>query len=213
MPPFSHAEAAELAAAFLADSSAALIAVAASLGAKPCLFYDPPSARDAFRGLVPPALATYPQMGDDLSRRLANAYETLANEGFADVCFIGADSPTLPRAYVVAAFAALDSGSDIAIGPASDGGYYLIALRSAHPQIFERIDWSTSRVFAQTCERAAESGVSMQTLSEWYDVDDATGLARLRAELLDSRTHFERGEPAPRTKAFLASRVASDRMP
>ena len=213
VPPLSHVEAAELAAAFLADSSAGIVAVAAILRAKPCLFYDPPSAGDAIRRLVPVTLAMYPQIGYDLARRLTDAYDTLAREGISDVCFIGADSPTLPHAYVLAAFEALDSGSEIAIGPASDGGYYLIALRSAYPHLFERIDWSTSRVFAQTCERAAESGVTMRTLPEWYDVDDAIGLARLRAELLNPQAPLAHGEPAPRTKAFLASRLASDRMP
>ena len=119
----------------------------------------------------------------------------------------------MPRAYVAAAFAALAAGTDAAIGPASDGGYYLIGLRSARPQLFERIDWSTSRVFAQTCERAAEHGIALATLPEWYDVDDVIGLARLRAELFDRQAPGVRGEPAPRTKAFLTSLMASDRMP
>ncbi len=86
-------------------------------------------------------------------------------------------------------------------------------MRSARPQLFERIDWSTSRVFAQTCERAAEYAVTLATLPEWYDVDDVIGLTRLYAGLFDSRPPGVHGEPAPRTKAFLASLMASDRMP
>ena len=213
VPPLSHAEASALAIAFLEDSSANLIAVAASLAAEPCIFFDPPSAHDAIRRLVPATALLHPQAEGDLARRLSNAYDTLALAGITDVCFVGADSPTLPRAYVSAAFAALDAGADAVAGPASDGGYYLIGLRSARPQLFERIDWSTSRVFAQTCERATEHGIALATLPEWYDVDDVIGLARLRAELFDSPPRDVRGEPAPRTKAVLNSLIASDRMP
>jgi rSAM/selenodomain-associated transferase 1 len=213
VPPLTHAEASALAAAFLEDSSANLLDVASTLAAKPCIFHDPPSARDAIRRLIPATVHVYPQGDGDLARRLSHAYDTLAREGVTEVCFIGADSPTLPRAYVAAAFAALAAGTDAVVGPASDGGYYLIGLRSAQPQLFERIDWSTSRVFAQTCERATEYGISLATLPEWYDVDDVVGLARLRAELFDSETPFVRGESAPRTKAYLVSLMASDRMP
>ncbi len=213
VPPLTQAEAAALASAFLEDSSVNLIDVAASLAAKACIFYDPPSARDAIRRLVPATTLLYPQVEGDLACRLSSAYDTLAREGLTDVCFIGADSPTLPRTYVAAAFTTLGAGTDAVVGPASDGGYYLIGLRSPRPQLFERIDWSTSRVFAQTCERAAEHGIALATLPEWYDVDDVVGLARLRAELIDSPPPGIRGEPAPRTKAFLLSLMASDRMP
>ena len=175
VPPLTQAEASALAIAFLEDSSANLIDVAASLAAKPCIFYDPPSASDAIRRLVPSTAFLYPQVEGDLARRLSEGYETLAREALTDVCFVGADSPTLPRAYVAAAFATLEAGSDAVVGPASDGGYYLIGMRSARPQLFERIDWSTSRVFAQTCERANEHGIALATLPEWYDVDDVIG--------------------------------------
>ncbi len=213
VPPLTQAEASALATAFLQDASANVIDAAALLEAKPCIFYDPPSARDAIRRLVAATALLYPQVEGDLARRLSNAYDTLAREGLTDVCFTGADSPTLPRAYVAAAFAALDAGNDAVVGPASDGGYYLIGMRSARPQLFERIDWSTSRVFAQTCERAAEYAVTLATLPQWYDVDDVIGLTRLHAELSDSQPPGVHGEPAPRTKAFLASLMASDRMP
>lgn len=213
VPPLTLAEASALARAFLEDSSANLIDAAASLAAKPCVFYDPPGAHDAVRRLVPAAAFLYPQVEGDLARRLSNAYDTLAREGLTEVCFVGADSPTLPRAYVVAAFATFGAGTEAVVGPASDGGYYLIGLRRARPQLFERIDWSTSRVFAQTCERANEHGIALATLPEWYDVDDVSGLKRLRAELFDSAPPGTRGAPAPRTKAFLATLIASDRMP
>jgi rSAM/selenodomain-associated transferase 1 len=213
VPPLSYAQAADLASAFLRDSSDAIARIAVSLGAAPCLFFDPPSARQSIRCAVPAAFELYPQCDGDLALRLASAYESLAARGMTDVCFVGADSPTLPLAYVRAAFAALDAGRDVAIGPASDGGYYLIGLRGAHPGIFERIEWSTSRVFAQTCERAAELGLSLEPLAEWYDIDDASGLDRLRAELLDPQTGVAIGETAPRTKSVLVSFEASDRMP
>ena len=69
------------------------------------------------------------------------------------------------------------------LGPASDGGYYLLGLKQAHPRIFDDIEWSTSRVADQTIERAREIGLDVHVLAPWYDIDDIDGLRILQAEL------------------------------
>jgi len=66
------------------------------------------------------------------------------------------------------------------LGPASDGGYYLIGLKHPHPQLFERIAWGTDSVARATCERAAEIGLATTLLAEWYDVDDLQTCAGCR---------------------------------
>src|SRR5437870_1258744 len=77
--------------------------------------------------------------------------------GVGAVCMINSDSPTLPAAFLSEAAALLRMPGDrVVLGAAEDGGYYLIGLKQPHRQMFQRIDWSTSRVFAQSVARAAE---------------------------------------------------------
>jgi hypothetical protein len=91
------------------------------------------------------------------------------------------------------------------LGPAADGGYYCIGLKDPHPDLFEKIAWSTPRVFAQTCDRAREIGLAVVTLPPWYDVDDAASLSRLAGELFGGDRRQSEGIPyaASRTAAFL----------
>jgi len=97
---------------------------------------------------------------------------------------LNSDSPTLPTAFLVEAAEALARPGDRAVfGPSSDGGYYLLGLKTAHRRLFEDIAWSTERVAEQTLQRAAEIGLEVHRLPGWYDVDDVESLRRLRGEL------------------------------
>jgi hypothetical protein len=86
------------------------------------------------------------------------------------------------------------------LGGSDDGGYYLIGIKRPHHRLFERIDWSTERVFAQTLERAREIGLPAELLPTWYDVDDAATLERLRRELA---APLAAGYDAKHTRAYL----------
>jgi hypothetical protein len=70
------------------------------------------------------------------------------------------------------------------LGPAEDGGYYLIGLKRPHARLFEEIEWSTERVFAQTLDRAVELRLDTVSLPRWYDVDDIASLRRVADEIL-----------------------------
>ena len=97
------------------------------------------------------------------------------------------------------------------LGPSEDGGYYLIGMKKAHPEPFERIAWSTASVLDDTLERCRESGLEVAMLPAWYDVDDAATLDVLRAELLDGLAPAfatMKGYEAPRTREFLATMMA-----
>src|SRR5438552_13062115 len=96
---------------------------------------------------------------------------------------IGSDNPTLSTEPIHSASAALRDGHDLAIGPSADGGYYLIGMRQPHLGVFDRIDWSTSRVYAQTLDRAGRLGLQVRPVAEWYDIDEPTDLDRLRRDL------------------------------
>ena len=89
------------------------------------------------------------------------------------------------------------------LGPASDGGYYLIGLKHPHRQLFTRIAWGTETVARSTCERAAEIGLATTLLPEWYDVDDIETLRWLQDELAGHSTRFRGGGFAAASRAFL----------
>lgn len=101
-----------------------------------------------------------------MERAVREAFEM----GWERVAVIGADCPELTVGYVREAFDALGE-DDAAIGPAADGGYTLLALKEARPELFAGMDWGSERVFAQTCSAAAAAGLRLAVLSELRDVD------------------------------------------
>lgn len=124
----------------------------------------------------------------NLGVRIHHAILSVRAQGYQRVLTIGTDSPNLPLAYLEQAAAALHT-HDLVLGPAEDGGYYLIGVKAAPLALFEGIAWSTEKVFAQTLERAEALKFTTHTLPMWYDVDDLATLekfntARLAAETL-----------------------------
>ena len=141
------------------------------------------------------------QRGDGLGERLFRALSEASAE-HPLVGAVGSDHPDLSLARVEEAFAALRSDADVAIGPAHDGGYYLIALRreALHPRLFAEVPWSTAEVLATTLARCAELGLRVTLLPPAADVDTPADLARLAAALAEGR-----GPHCPRTSALLQS--------
>ena len=101
---------------------------------------------------------------------------------------LNSDSPTLPTALLVETAETLARpGERAVLGPSSDGGYYLLGIKTVHRRLFEDIAWSTERVAEQTLERAREIKLDVHMLPVWYDVDDVEGLRRLRSEVRGAR--------------------------
>src|SRR6202043_1750451 len=120
------------------------------------------------------------------------------------VLLVNGDSPTLPSRLLAQAIEALrEPGDRMVLGPASDGGYYLIGLKHPHEHLFTRIAWGTDTVARATCERAAEIGLATTLLPEWYDVDDLQTLRWLQDELFGHATRFRGGGFAAASRAFL----------
>jgi len=117
----------------------------------------------------------------DLGFRIHRAVQHVQQQGYSHVLTIGTDSPSLPPEYLEQAAMVL-SAHDLVLGPATDGGYYLIGLKTAPVELFTGIDWSTERVLQQTLNRAEQLRMSVHQLPVWYDVDDLTTLQRFCSE-------------------------------
>ncbi len=179
-PPLSAAEAAEFARCALLDT----IEQVRALGrASPAVAYAPAEARALFERLAP-GFTLVPQRGADLGERMAGAIERLLEHGFDAVLLVGADTPSLPAAFLRQAVGAIASPEvDMVVGPSEDGGYYLIGLRAPHPELFEGIAWGTPGVLAATMRRAEARGLRSVRLPVWFDVDTPADLERLAASL------------------------------
>ena len=122
------------------------------------------------------AFSFVPQSGGDLGDRLVTAFADVA----APTVVIGTDCPELTPGHIRSAFAALRS-ADVVLGPATDGGYYLIGLTSPQPHLFASIPWGTDRVCKVTLDYADSAGLRIEMLATLSDVDrpqDLLGLPR-----------------------------------
>lgn len=126
------------------------------------------------------AMQTGAGLGDRLSMALSERFFFHRTE---KIVTIGVDDPTLPRELIDHAFALLES-CEYVLGPASDGGYYLIGCRALafDPSVFQDIAWGTSSVLAETLRRIATLGRTVALLPERYDIDTGADLARAIAE-------------------------------
>jgi rSAM/selenodomain-associated transferase 1 len=201
-PPLTSEEAAALNACFLKDTAEKIDSICRRLPAKGIGVYTPRGETAVYEGILPQDFNLLLQRGRGLGERLFHAVEDLLSYGFASVCLINSDSPTLPTASLEEAVAQLSQPGDrLVIGPAEDGGYYLIGLKLPHRRLFETIDWSTSRVLQQTIKRASELGIEPILLDNHFDVDDLTSLERLYSTLFHA--NGDRAYEAPHTRKFL----------
>jgi uncharacterized protein len=118
----------------------------------------------------------------DLGCRMANFFETVFKQAITRAVLLGMDSPTLPSSYISSAFEQLES-VDLVLGPATDGGYYLIGLSGSVPPIFQNMNWSRPDVLTNTLERLRGSPYRLGILPPWYDVDTLDDWQMLRGHL------------------------------
>lgn len=111
------------------------------------------------------------QSRGDLGQRMKSAFEIAFARGKSKAIVIGTDCPSLTPALIFAAFDALDRGSDLVLGPALDGGYYLIGLCGSFPELFTGIEWGSSRVFEQTRAIARQLNLRVCELAALRDID------------------------------------------
>ena len=126
--------------------------------------------------------SVHAQQGNDLGARMEHALcDALRRAPLA--VLVGTDCPAATADDLGAAFAALAGGRDAVLGPAEDGGYYLVGARRSHPHLFQAMPWGTSRILERTRTRLRELGWSWAELPLRWDVDRPEDLERLATEL------------------------------
>jgi rSAM/selenodomain-associated transferase 1 len=212
-PPLSAEQAMHLGAAFLRDVTENLALAARRAPIDGWVAYAPDGEAALFDGLLADGTqllladgrAPMPPGVAGMGQCLLQAVKTLLARGYGAVCVLNADSPTLPTSILARlAEELLAPGDRAVLGPADDGGYYVLGMKAPHRRLFSEIFWSTALVATQTRARAQESDVPLIELPTWYDVDDPASLRRLLAELSQARFAGDLNPfPAPATASCI----------
>jgi uncharacterized protein len=192
VPPLSPSAASALSAGFLRDITENIALAARAVEIHGYVAYAPVGSQATFDRMLAGGTHLVLADGANISipgvcgfgRSLLQAAQALFARGHHSVCLLNSDSPTLPtRLLVEAAKMLAEAGDRMVLGPAEDGGYYLIGIKAPHLHLFQDIAWSTAEVAVETRMRAAALGLPVAELDTWYDVDDAVSLRRLCGEL------------------------------
>jgi rSAM/selenodomain-associated transferase 1 len=168
--------------------------------------FSPPEREADFAAVVAGRYSLTAQVEGDLGQRLSAFFRQGFEKGACSVVVVGTDSPTLPVAHVERAFVELES-ADVVLGPAMDGGYYLIGCTRTHGELlplFEGIAWSSVEVLANTVARLRDPRWRLALLPPWYDVDTPADWAMLSGHLAALRRAGV-NPGAPRIEALIAS--------
>jgi hypothetical protein len=180
-PPLTARQAADLYECFLRDTLEIMRRVP---GVQRAISYLPEDAGGYFQRLAPDMTLT-PQCGETLGERLDHLLTVALAGGAERAVVMDSDSPTLPVEHIRRAFAQL-AEADVVLGPARDGGYYLIGMKVPHSHLLQGVQMSTPHVLTDTLTLAANTGVTVSLLPAWYDVDTLADLDQLRSEVAEA---------------------------
>ncbi len=199
-PPLTHAEAADFYACVLED---VLHHLAGAARWHTWVAYAERS-RSYFARVPELAPNLLPQRGDSLGARMHAVFTDLRDSGYRQVVVVGSDIPALSAAAVERACDWLrQDACDVVLGPADDGGYYLIGLNRPVAGLFTGVAWSTAAVLHQTLDKARRLGLRVRMVAGAYDVDVAADLERLRRDF-DESAGLRAGRP--RTHRWIQAR-------
>lgn len=163
--------------AFVKDMIAKIGAIQ---GVRKYLFYDFKEGNRVINNLIKGiGFKVFLQKGKDLGEKMQNALYRIMKSDMDKVVIIGTDSPTLPSEYISQAFVVLDK-KDTVIGPATDGGYYLIGMKGHICGLFDNIEWGTNKVIRQTLDNVRHKNLSIGVLPPWYDIDTIDDIVYLK---------------------------------
>ena len=148
------------------------------------------------------------QEGEDLGERMRNCLGEVLSAGWKRVVILGVDSPSLPQEHLTQAVTVLRD-REVVLGPARDGGYYLVGARTVVPEMFRGITWGGSKVLSDTVDVLKILGMAPVLLPEWYDVDTPEDLDRLQKDI---RRLEEAGEPFPKASQRALQAIGHPRL-
>lgn len=203
-PALSPALCANLAACFFQDTLSKALKLAATV----FVAYTPVGGEGLLQALADEVnprdqVQWIRQKGAELGSRILACLEETNRQGYGPLLVVGTDSPDLPAHFLQLALDALsDPECDAVIGPAQDGGYYLLGVQRPQTELLQGISWSTAQVLEQTDAAALKAGLRLVSLPIWYDVDTPEDLENLRINL---GGNAKSEATAPRTRTFLTS--------
>jgi uncharacterized protein len=166
------------------------------------VFVTPPEAGGEVAALSEAAIACVPQAEGDLGRRMCAAFMHLLQTLKHDAAIlVGSDIPLLATDHLDDARETLAATHGVVLGPADDGGYYLIGMRTVHAELFEGVAWGTASVLTDTLRAADRAGIEARLLRGGYDVDTIEDLRRLERDLRTASP-----DVAPRVRAWFTGR-------
>jgi rSAM/selenodomain-associated transferase 1 len=169
------------------------------------IFFTPAESDIEIRQRFGVRFSYTPQQGEGLGDRMEKAFNSCFARGFATTLLIGSDLPDLTAEVIEQAFQTLENGKDAVVGPAFDGGYYLIGFRSDtfDPAVFKGMPWGENTVFNKTLNRLNARRCRVHLAPAWCDIDTENDLANLQTR--HGSTAFSRS----RTMTFLRNRLGT----
>jgi rSAM/selenodomain-associated transferase 1 len=123
------------------------------------------------------------QEGNDLGQKMLNAFYDSFEDGYSKAILIGSDIPDLSKKVIVEAFEKLDD-HDMVVGPAEDGGYYLIGLKDAHKELFEDMEYGHDKVFEELMDAAEDKNLKVATVKTLLDLDTKEDMKKAGIEIV-----------------------------
>lgn len=154
-------------------------ALASGLGV--CVYYDPASAGEEVRLWVGRQFAFYPQAGNSLGGRIRSAFDETFARGTSTAVVVGTDTVGLDLGILQEAFSILSS-KDVVLGPARDGGYYLLGMNAPTKDVFRGIRWSSPEVYTQTVDHVRRLALSHGILPQLVDIDTVESYQQFLAD-------------------------------
>lgn len=155
------------------------------------IYFTPAEALEKMTAWLGNTLDYFPQTGSDLGEKMHNALAACLQCGYQRAVLIGSDIPLLDTGTISQAFSLL-TGCDVVIGPAADGGYYLIGLKQPIDAIFRGIHWSSQHTLAQTIQTANSKNFTLMQLDKKKDIDTFADLKLLWGQMNESSLNTAR---------------------
>jgi rSAM/selenodomain-associated transferase 1 len=140
------------------------------------------------------------QSEGDLGERMRAALAHLVDNGAPSAILVGTDIPLLTVAHLAAARDLLEASGGVVLGPAEDGGYFLVGMQQVHAALFDGVEWGTASVLTDTLRLADRSGIEVRLIEGCYDVDTMDDLRRLERDLASA------ADVAPHVRAWFGAR-------